>query len=508
MNTTSSLHTRSSDPANDVVDHTRIDNEPAAGGNAISDVITKIGDLVNEAEGLLANAGDTDLEGDDKKRFDQITNDLEALTKRKSQLELLARHATASSGPTGQTQRTGESGQPTRIGTAPNINRNADPFDMNDTRFRGPDVKARARTAVEQTRGMADADKETVTRLLDRADTHDGAISRHYVVTANPHYRSAFMKIAADQQWALTNDEKLAVQEVRAGSLADAAGGFAVPSPIDPTLILTNDGTSNPFRQLSRVIPITSSEWKGVTSAGVTASWDGEAGQVSDDAPTLDQPVIKAEKAQAFVPFSIELGGDWMNIEGELSTAFADAKDNLEGNAFAVGGGVAMNRPAGLINTVAGTPASIVQSISAGEIQPEDVFNLQSKTPPRHRKNGISTFMGSMETINRLRSLRSGDGVLVFPYDATIEGMPSIAGRPFLECSDMAAPDTAGNWPLIHGNFSRYIIVDRVGMSIELVPHLMGADGRPTGERGMYAHWRVGGAPVDTNAFRLLEIAA
>ena len=42
-----------------------------------------------------------------------------------------------------------------------------------------------------------------------------------------------------------------------------------------------------------------------------------------------------------------------------------------------------------------------------------------------------------------------------------------------------------------------YVIADRVGMSIEFIPHLFGGNRRPTGQRGWYAYYRVGANVVD-----------
>jgi HK97 family phage major capsid protein len=61
---------------------------------------------------------------------------------------------------------------------------------------------------------------------------------------------------------------------------------------------------------------------------------------------------------------------------------------------------------------------------------------------------------------------------------------------------------------LLYGDFSRYAIVERVGMQIELIPHLFGANRRPTGQRGLYAFWGNSAKVVDANAFRALLGAA
>lgn len=51
-----------------------------------------------------------------------------------------------------------------------------------------------------------------------------------------------------------------------------------------------------------------------------------------------------------------------------------------------------------------------------------------------------------------------------------------------------------------------YLIADRVGAAVEYVPHLFGPNRRPTGQRGWYLHWRVGGNVLVENALRLLTV--
>jgi HK97 family phage major capsid protein len=57
---------------------------------------------------------------------------------------------------------------------------------------------------------------------------------------------------------------------------------------------------------------------------------------------------------------------------------------------------------------------------------------------------------------------------------------------------------------LLYGDFSRFVIVDRVGLSVDVIPHLFGTNHRPTGQRGLYAFWRNGSKVVDANAFQAL----
>jgi HK97 family phage major capsid protein len=57
---------------------------------------------------------------------------------------------------------------------------------------------------------------------------------------------------------------------------------------------------------------------------------------------------------------------------------------------------------------------------------------------------------------------------------------------------------------VVFGDFSRYLIVDRVGLTVDFIPHLFGASQRPTGQRGLYCYWRNGAKVLDANAFRAL----
>jgi HK97 family phage major capsid protein len=79
-----------------------------------------------------------------------------------------------------------------------------------------------------------------------------------------------------------------------------------------------------------------------------------------------------------------------------------------------------------------------------------------------------------------------------------------LLGKAFYEASEMPDVTTSGVKFLIVGDFSRYVIADRIGLTVDLIPHLMGANRRPTGERGIYGYWRNGAKVVDANAFRAL----
>jgi predicted phage gp36 major capsid-like protein len=56
---------------------------------------------------------------------------------------------------------------------------------------------------------------------------------------------------------------------------------------------------------------------------------------------------------------------------------------------------------------------------------------------------------------------------------------------------------------VLSGDFKQFVIVDRVGTSIDVIPHLFGAAQRPTGQRGFCMHFRTGSNVLVPDAFRL-----
>ena len=53
-----------------------------------------------------------------------------------------------------------------------------------------------------------------------------------------------------------------------------------------------------------------------------------------------------------------------------------------------------------------------------------------------------------------------------------------------------------------------YYIIERVGMTVETIPHLWAAASMPTGQRGIYAWWRNTAKPSNVDAGRRLAFLA
>jgi len=61
------------------------------------------------------------------------------------------------------------------------------------------------------------------------------------------------------------------------------------------------------------------------------------------------------------------------------------------------------------------------------------------------------------------------------------------------------------NLVLLFGDFSNFVVADRLGATMRFIPDTFGANGRPTGQSGWLAYWRVGSDAVNDSAFRVLN---
>lgn len=343
----------------------------------------------------------------------------------------------------------------------------------------------------------ADQARRNVERLLHSVDDEQGSIARRMLVTGSPIYRKAFGKALVSQG----NPGALTVEEQRALSLGTAAaGGYAVPYQLDPTIILTSNGATNPLRQVSRVEQITGKEWDGITSAGVTVSRSAEAAEAADNSPTLVQPTVKAERVQGFVPFSFEIEQDWSGLLDSITSMLTDAKDVEEATAFVTGTGVSPDAN-GLLTTLNASSNVIANTFTLGSL-----YTLQGSLPARFRGN--ASFLASLDIYNAVRQFDTAGGAALWEYLAN-EVPDRLLGRRAFESSVM--PDATlsiGDKYLVYGDFRNFLIVDRVGMIVSHVPHLFGANRRPTGQAGIYALWRNNCKVLVDNAFRTLFKAA
>ena len=339
-----------------------------------------------------------------------------------------------------------------------------------------------------------------VEHVLGKVDDPLGTFARRLILTGHPAYLRGWRKYMAGQP--------RSAEEERVMSLTTNSGGFGVPFMLDPTIILSSDGQINPFRQIARIEQINVDTWQGVTSAGVTASFDAELSVVSDDSMTLAQPSVSTEMARALVPFSIEVGMDYPGFANEVAQAIADAKDGLESSAFATGTGT--NEPQGIITGA----TAVVTASTRGSITSTDVYALEAALPPRFIQN--ASWVASRIALQKFRQFDTAGGAQLWIQNLQYGlGQPvgfgstngrvgyALLGYNAYAASGVTSTLTTGTKPAVLGDFRQYLIADRVGLSVEYIPHLLSTSGPfPRGGRAYFAYWRTGAGVLATNAFR------
>ena len=351
-----------------------------------------------------------------------------------------------------------------------------------------------------------------VERLLGSVQTplNDPAhFSRYLLQVGNPLYERAFDKMVTA---AMKNvPPMLTVEEQRAASTTTTGGGFAIPYTLDPTIIPTGNWSVNPMRAISRIESLSgSNEWRGVSAGDLTANRRAEAAEVTDNMVTLGQPTAIVSRVDAFVPFSYEVDQDWGGFRSEMARLFQQAKDNEEATSFVTGSGTAPT-PQGVITGA----TNVVTTVGTAAFVVADLYATKNALPPRFRPN--SKYIAEQSTYDRIRQFASaaGPNVLIdnLRQGTTANAVPSpgnldvtLLGRPAFEASAVTSVLTTGSLILCVGDFNYYLIVDRIGMSVEVIQNLFHtATNYPSGQRGLLAFWRNTGKVLSAAAFRVTK---
>ena len=325
--------------------------------------------------------------------------------------------------------------------------------DLDSLRFASElDVQERALTAIEQTSyRVSDEARQQATVLVE----DHPEIARRMMLTGSPDYMQAFRSYMKSQGSPVYTAEE--AMSVRASmSLTSANGGYALPFLLDPTLIHTGTASKNPVRRISRVESGTQDKWHGVTVAGVTTAWKSEGSAFTDGSPTTGEVVVDAAMLTAYVTGSFEIFQD-SNFLTQIPTLIGEAIDFAESDAFVSGSG--SDAPKGIVTCLSGTAGVTVTATTRGSF----------------------TGASAADTLALLNAL------------------------PVVKASAMASATTSGNHLIVLGDFSQFVIYDRLGVNVEFVQNVVDGDGLPVGKRGLVAYKRVGSNVSDQNAFRALK---
>ena len=471
---------------------------------ALKDILAEQARIKDELQRMESD-GDTTEENDGNirdtmiERWRELDDQAKPIIERMAKIRDITRTATDEANlerPGGQ-----DGTSASRFGSPDLVIRNQrDPFDamdaVSDNMISRGELRDRALDAIEivAKRGMLQHDwaEEATVKVQRGGYFKDNNIARHILETGSQEYYDAFEKYIRDPDHVS--------QATRAAlNLGVASGGYLLPFVLDPTIVLTNNASANPYRRISNVKTTTSNTWNGVTSAGVTAAWLAEGTASGDQSPTVGNIVITPLKAAAWIFGSFEVLSD-TDFGQQLPRLLADAKDRLEEAAFATGTGTA--QPTGVVVGATTTTATI----TTGAYVLGDVYAIHAALPPRFRNSPNCAWVANVAQINRTRALDTAGGSS-FWTNLGKDSPEQLMGKPIYESSSIDPVLTTTHKPMVFGDFSNYYIVDRVGVSIIYEPMVTGTGAsanQPTGQSGWFMYWRVGANVSTPAAFRVL----
>lgn len=358
-----------------------------------------------------------------------------------------------------------------------------------------PDPIEAATLAVEEMRTVFDARMtglDELTARLDELETRAARPGTQQRTEEPTIERRAFVGYVRSGREALSAEETRAL---RVGD--DTAGGFLAPPEFQTEM----------QRELVQYSPIREAARVGTTARGsvifpkrtgtTNALWEGENEDSEESDLTFGQQEIFVHEMRTYVDISNKLLEDSaVNIESELSMAFAEDFGVKEGIAFV--NGTAVKQPAGILQN-----ADIAYTANghATVLAAEPLISLLYSLPKAYRSRG--SWMMNGTTLATIRKLKDGQNNFLWQPSFQAGEPEMLLGRPIVEAVD--APDIeSGSFPILYGDFAGgYRIFDRVGLSVLRDPFTMAKKGLVR----FHARRRVGGDVNQAARFRKLKMA-
>jgi len=370
--------------------------------------------------------------------------------------------------------------------------------EYNDEKFKDLEDRSMSRPELDErldkiTKGM-DATQGKIDELqtkLNRPSLGDVADEQQEKVDA---HKAAFSKYLRKGHHGLSPTESKTLSEGVGSQPAD--GGPMAPNEFIRELLrrLTN---SNPIRQ---VCDVKTGQAKSIEiparTVNLACDWVAEAATTSATQPTYALNTIAAFKLSALTPVTVELLEDaYFDVEAELTTDFAEAFADKEGEGILLGTG--SGQPEGVI---VNSDVPVVQdaSTTTAVITAPTLIDAFYTLKGGYAAN--ATWAMNMGTQGSLRGLTDDEGQYLWQPGLTGASPSTLLGRPIIVCDGMAAL-ASDSKSIVVGDFKGYTVYDRLGMSVLRDDYTSAADGIVR----FIAHRRTGGLTTDPSAFVVVQ---
>lgn len=273
----------------------------------------------------------------------------------------------------------------------------------------------------------------------------------------------------------------------------------------------------SPMRKVCR-IQQTSGEKVQMPSLAndTTVYWATEQASFTDSAdPTVGMITIPVHEARGLLKVSQQnLEDSLFNLEDFMKDRLVKNFAKKEGAAFINGSGA--GQPRGLMsypqkattayaggsagkNNVTDAVPFVLSGGAAGAIKADDILNVVMDLKADY--DAAATYIFTRGTLNQIRLFKDSQQRPLWQPFGGGDLPAQIYNHPYVEMPDM--PEIAsGAFPIAVGDFSNYMIVDRITLNIQQLNELYAASGLV----GFIARLRVGGDLLLPEAFRLLKV--
>ena len=318
---------------------------------------------------------------------------------------------------------------------------------------------------------------------------------------SNTEYKSAFNNY-------LRKGMDAALEHLQTKSLSvgtDSSGGYLVPNELSDMIVeIVNE--SSPMRALASVETISSDALDIIDdTTDMDAAWGDEttARSSATNTPTLARTTISTFEMYAQPQATQKLVDDSsIDIEAWIAQKVGDKMARLEATAFISGDG--STQPQGILSYAAGTSFGQIQQIHSGTsavVTADSLVQLYYSLKDEYARR--ATFLMHRTTVQAVRLLKEATTNQYLWQPGLSAGTPdSLIGVPVALAADMPVA-AAGSLSVAIADFKRaYLIVDRIGIRTMRDPFTA----KPFVK--FYTTKRVGGEVVNTDAIKLLTLAA
>ena len=280
-------------------------------------------------------------------------------------------------------------------------------------------------------------------------------------------------------------------------------GGFAVPNDFLDEFIAKRNVISG-VRQAGVRVMQTARDYVDTAvedTSTTTFVRTAEEANFDQNEVNMKQVQIRVHKFTKLTKVSMEfLEDESANVEEFILRDFAEKAAQTEDRYVINGTGT--NQHKGIMS-LDSTEANWLDFDSTGNITADEIPELLYKLKSGYRANASWWMHNDVE--GYLRKIRDTSMFAFQPIMNLAEGLSQwnqLLGRPLYNEANMDGSLGTGDQVIMVGDLSKYLLVERKGLTVSRNPYLY----ELSGQVGIFAHIRQGGAPLIYEAFAIGEM--